>query len=252
MKEENKNVIAWEKISNIYQQSLGGLRKLKEIHYGPLAPYESELKLIGNIKGKKVLEIGCGAGQNSIAFAKKGARVTGIDASREQIFFGKKLAEFNKVKVKFIQGSIQTIPWIKPNSIDLVFSAFALQYIKNLKKCFKEVYRILKRQGIFVFSLDHPIWFSGKWKKNRFVWENYWNKKIETNWKKRYGVNVKVVFFPHTVEEIFEALMKAGFLVERILEPKPKKRKNKRRNPNYSFKKLSRIPATIIFKAIKK
>jgi len=112
---------------------------------------------LGNVKGKRTLEKGCGGGQCSIAFAKQGAMTTGIDISEEQIKFAKKLAKKEKVEVKFYMGNIENLKQIKSKSQDIVFSSYALQYIKNLKKCFKEVYRVLKNKGIFVFSLDHPF-----------------------------------------------------------------------------------------------
>ena len=54
------------------------------IHYGTGSPNESVLNLINqDLKGKKVLELGCGAAQGGIAFSKKGAKVTGIDISQK-------------------------------------------------------------------------------------------------------------------------------------------------------------------------
>ncbi|NIO44242.1 MAG: methyltransferase domain-containing protein, partial [Candidatus Aenigmarchaeota archaeon] len=146
---------AWNKMSKSYQNA----HKIptKHAHYGPGVSDEDKLKLLGNVKGKKILEIGCGGGQCSIAFAKQGAKVIGIDISEEQLKFAKNLAKKEKVKIKFIRSNIENLKQIKSKSQDIVFSAFALQYVKNLKKCLKEVFRVLKNKGIFVFSLDHPF-----------------------------------------------------------------------------------------------
>ena len=68
----------WEQVSEWYQKE----SKIPiSIHYGPGSPNEDKLKLLGNLKGKDILEIGCGGAQCGIAMAKKGAKVTGIDIS---------------------------------------------------------------------------------------------------------------------------------------------------------------------------
>lgn len=248
-KNEVINEAGWNAIAFKYQEGLLGLRKTSEFYYGPFIPTEKKLKLLGNVKGKVVLELGCGAGENSIALLKKGAKkAIGIDISESQIEFGKKLAEYNQVKIEFIQGSIQTLPWIKSKSIDIVVSTYALQYIEDIGKCFNEVARVIKKDGLFVFSLDHPIWFSGKWTHGKFVWQTYWNKRIEWVWK-RFNTRKKAIAFPKNIETLTNALTKNGFVIEKILEPKPIKEKNWH---DYTFKKLSKVPATVIFTATKK
>src|SRR3990167_9036064 len=115
----------WEQVSEWYQKE----SKIPiSIHYGPGSPNEDKLKLLGNLKGKNVLEIGCGGAQCGIAMAKKGAKVTGIDISEQQLKFAKELARKNKVNIKFIQRDFRKFPEIKSDSQDIVFSAYALQY----------------------------------------------------------------------------------------------------------------------------
>ncbi len=62
----------WNIISSACQRKTG--ISLKDVHYGPISPGEVDLKLLGNVKGKDVLEIGCGGGQNAIVLKKWGAR----------------------------------------------------------------------------------------------------------------------------------------------------------------------------------
>ncbi len=84
----------WNDVSKGYQRD--SQIHTKSAHYGPYAPDEDALKLIGTVKGKKILEIGCGGGQCSIAFAKKKALCTGIDISEKQLEFAEKLAKKKK------------------------------------------------------------------------------------------------------------------------------------------------------------
>ncbi|HSR35450.1 MAG TPA: hypothetical protein VLY63_33190, partial [Anaerolineae bacterium] len=66
-----RNRQSWDTISANYQAHTR--ISTDDVHYGPLAPGERELGLLGNILGKHILEIGCGGGQNSIALTKWGA-----------------------------------------------------------------------------------------------------------------------------------------------------------------------------------
>jgi len=232
----------WESVSKDYQKE----SKIKiGIHYGPGAPFEDKLKLLGNLKGKKVLEVGCGGAQCGIAMAKKGAKVTGIDISDEQLKFAKKLAEKNKVKIKFIQRDFRRFPEVKSNSQDIVFSAFAFEYADNLLSTFKESYRVLKEKGIFVFSLDHPF-FSVSIGDQKSYFDT---GKIVQNFGEE-----DFVAYNHTVSELFNYLIEAGFIVEKMIEPDS--RKKYKGDPwyglwDYTPKNLNKVPPTIIFKARK-
>ncbi len=238
----------WESSSKDYQEEC----KIPiDIHYGPGSPNEKSLKLLRNIKGKNILEIGCGGAQCSIAFAKQGAKVKAIDISLEQLKFAKRLAEKNKVKIDFYQGDIKKLPQIKSNSQDIVFSAFALHYVDNLLSCFKEVKRVLKNKGLFVFSLDHPF-FRTVDSKTLKLKDSYFNtgKEIFTF----SDPTKKFVCYKHTVSELYNILIQSGFLVERILEPDSRKKYTY--DPwyglwNYTPKFLKMFPPTIIFKARK-
>ncbi len=219
------------------------------IHYGPGSPYEDSLKLIGNVRGKKVLELGCGGAQCSIEFAKKGASVTAVDLSDAQLKFAKKLAGKHKVNIDFHQGSFQSVPFVKSKSQDIVFSAFAFQYSPDLNKCFKKVNRVLKKKGLFVFSLDHPMYRIADYKTLRLV-QSYFKtgKKIE-----KWG-NEDFVIYDHTFSELYNPLAKSGFFVEQIIEPDS--RKKYKNDPWYGLwmykpKLLKMMPPTIIFKCRK-
>ena len=61
---------AWDQISALYQARQQ--RSPHEIHYGPWAPTEQKLQLLGDVRGQRVLELGCGGGQCTLAFAKTG------------------------------------------------------------------------------------------------------------------------------------------------------------------------------------
>ncbi|MBN1460874.1 MAG: class I SAM-dependent methyltransferase, partial [Armatimonadetes bacterium] len=148
---------AWNAISPRYQAE--HQIPTDFVHYGPHCPNEDQLQLLGDVRGKHVLEIGCGGGQCSIAFAKRGAVATGLDISDEQVKFARRLAEANGVEANFERANAERLSPISDRSQDIAFSAYALMYVRDLAKCFAEVHRVLRPGGVFVFSLDHPFWY---------------------------------------------------------------------------------------------
>ena len=114
----------WNIISKGYQKKIR--ISLEDVHYGPISPGESELKLLGDVKGKDILEIGCGGGQNTIVLAKWGARSVGLDISEEQVKFARKLAQKNKVSTPFFVGNMEHLTMFKDESFDIVLSSHAI------------------------------------------------------------------------------------------------------------------------------
>jgi ubiquinone/menaquinone biosynthesis C-methylase UbiE len=239
----------WEYASKNYQKECD---IPVDIHYGPGSPNEKHFKLLGNVKGKKVTEIGCGGAQCSIAFAKRGAIVTGIDISEEQLKFARALAEKNGVQIKFHQGDIRELPQMESSSQDVVFSAFALLYVDDLHSCFKEVYRILVEGGLFVFSLDHPFSRtvdsqSLKLKSSYFDIGKYVRTFADPT--------KEFVMYNHSVSELFNTVIDSGLSVEKMIEPDSRERYEY--DPwyglwDYSPELLKLIPPTIIFKCRKR
>lgn len=234
---------AWDRHSDDYQAAHN--IPTGYIHYGPHCPTEDDLDLLGEVSGKNVVELGCGGGQCSIAFAKKGAHVIGVDLSSKQISYARRLASKENVKVKFIQADIEDLSAIPQGSQDIAFSSYAFQYIKNLRECLDEVYGVLKSGGIFVFSLDHPFyWCFPEILSHLRVVRSYFDGN-----SRRGDLGQE---YPRSTSELFNALFESGFIVATILEPKPSEREGKEDLwPEYRLERLKKVPGTIIFKALK-
>jgi len=259
---------AWDKISSSYQKryAIGTL----QMHWGPLCPSEKKLKLLGCVKGKRILEVGSGAGQNSIMLARNGAIVTALDISKNQINYGKLLAKKEKVSVNFIQGDFENInTYFADTYFDIAFSAYALQYCKtitSMQSTFKQINNILCTNGQFIFSLDHPLRTHGYWnKQNNFIFDNYFDSTLK-KWDYSFPetkISAKMQGTFYTISEIINTLIDSGFFIEKILEPKPVKKDpntrfgvnsrygfNNKRDP-FTYEHLSRTPGTLIIKARK-
>ncbi len=103
-----KNMQSWNDLSDYYQRSVR--ISLEDVHYGPYAPGERDLGMIGDVHELDVLEIGCGGGQNAIVLAKWGAKsVTGLDFSERQLAHARNLAATHSVNVKFVLGRMENL-----------------------------------------------------------------------------------------------------------------------------------------------
>ncbi|MES1025261.1 class I SAM-dependent methyltransferase [Gloeocapsa sp. BRSZ] len=104
------------------------------------------LNHLGDIRGKLLLDLGCGAGENSVYFAKKGAKCVAADYSPGMVEVALKLAETNKVK---IQGrTMNAIALDCPdNTFDIVYASNLLHHIPNPRAAIREMHRVLKPGG---------------------------------------------------------------------------------------------------------
>jgi len=243
----------WNQTSKKYQDNSN--ISTSSAHYGPFAPNEDKLKLLGNIKGKKILEIGCGGGQCSIALSKKGANCTGLDISEEQLKFARKLSIKENQNIIFIKKDIQTLKGIKSNTYDVVFSAFAIQYVPNLSMIFREVYRVLKKDGVFVFSFDHPFYSIISPSTLKITQSYNTLKRFEETTTGVDGTKKKFIAYSRKISDTFNSLVNSGFYVERIIEPFDEKTENAWKDNYwkkiYPLKATRMIGPTIIFKVSK-
>lgn len=132
--------------------------KVKEID--PFAPFEGEtspeyknaMRLLGPVKGKKILNLGCGLGEEAVYLASRGAKVTAIDISQGMLDFTQKLAKRHKVenRIVFKHMSADDLKF-RDKSFDAVFGCNILHHVP-MKKSLKEIKRVLKPNGVAVFS----------------------------------------------------------------------------------------------------
>lgn len=245
MSDEAKNW--WEMHGRSYQQIC---RIPIAVLYGTGSPDEQSLRLIGPVAGRHVLELGCGGAQASIAFARQGAVVTAVDIAASEIGFARELAHEHQVTIEFHQRDMADLSPIASESQDIVFSAYAFNYVDDLLPCFREAHRVLKSGGLFVWSGAHPFAFSvdpETLRLHRSYFET--GKLVEGEETGCAFANVH-----RTVSDYFNLLIEAGFVVERMLEPDS--RQHYPSDPWYGLwgntpERLRLFPATLIFKCRK-
>jgi 2-polyprenyl-3-methyl-5-hydroxy-6-metoxy-1,4-benzoquinol methylase len=226
---------AWDRYAAAYQAAARWPTDV--VHYAPDVPTEASLRLLGDLKGRRVLDLGCGAGQVAIACAKQGATVIGVDASGEQLAIARRLAEQEGVRVELRHADLADLAFVQSDSIDLVLSTSALEYIEDIGRVFRQCHRVLKVGAPLVFSTVHPAWrvLDGR---------SYFDRApVEVAQD-----NVTLIEYPHTFADLTLGLARTNFRVETILEPEPDgggPRSPWWREPH------RQVPRTIIFKARK-
>lgn len=149
MSDEKKAKEMYDTFGLDYQNS----RKNKKTErlYNDYYELPSMIKAVGDIKNKKLIDLGCGAGVHIKKYLKKGAKCTGIDISETMLIQAKQ----NCPDVEFTIGSMSKLPY-KNSSFDIATASLSIHYQKNLNSVIREVSRALKKGGLFYYSTESP------------------------------------------------------------------------------------------------
>jgi len=183
-------------------------------------------KLLPDLKGKTVLDLGCGYGHNCIDFVKRGAdKVVGIDISEKMLSVAEK--ESHDDKIEYRNMSMTDISELG-EKFDFIYSSLAFHYVKDFDAFAKDMYSVLNAEGHLLFSQEHPIITStvdgaGHFNKNEngekisYTFSNY-NQPGE---RRIHWYVDGVIKYHRTFSNIINALSKAGFIIEEVCEPVP-------------------------------
>ncbi|MBS1518642.1 MAG: methyltransferase domain-containing protein [Bacteroidetes bacterium] len=195
------------------------------------------LSMLNDIKGKKVLDAGCGPGLHSSVLIDRGADVTAVDYSGEMV---RHTLEATEGKARVLQTDLNLpLDMFEDEEFDVVFSSLTVHYVNDWIKLFSEFNRILKQNGYIVFSTHHPFMdFSFHSDGNYFETE-----LLTDDWP---SYNVKMKFYRRSLGEIFWILKNTGFELVELSEPRPVKECGEKFPDAYNT--LTRKPWFIIFK----
>lgn len=212
------NVAAWDQYAAGYEKRARPPTDV--VQYGADIGTEAELRLLGDLRRKRVLELGCGAAQNSIAFAKQGAIAIGVDSSGEMLAIGRRLCDREEVRVELRQGDMADLAFLRADSVDLAFSSGAFGFVEDLSRVFRQVHRVLRTGAPLVFSMPHPAYHmidGDDPEQPPRVRRSYFDRSpIE---HARHGVAFTI--HHHTIGDLHTALTRASYSVDTILEPQP-------------------------------
>jgi len=167
------------------------------------------LELLGDVAGRDVLDVACGPGLYAAELVARGARVTGLDISPRMVELARDRVPAGQFRVHDLADPLD---WLPDDAADLVLFALAVEYVDDRVALFRELRRVLRPDGALVLSRMHP---TGDWIRQG---GNYFDARvIEEVWRGGWHMRYWLVPLERTCEELHEA----GFLIERLLEPRP-------------------------------
>lgn len=215
-----------------------GLRENK-VNANNLFEIPALLSLLPKLEGKRILDLGCGFGEHCKMFVEAGAKcVTGIDISEKMLKAARE--ENSNPSIEYINMAMEDIGKLskKEKKYDLVVSSLAFHYVEDFVGVLRNIYALLEEGGELVFSQEHPFNTShqggARWTRDengQKIHLNLANYGVESENETTWFVN-NVKKYHRTFSTIINALIDAGFVVERVIEPLPTKEFLKE-NPQY-------------------
>ena len=127
------------------------------IWYGANVADETELRLCGDVAGKRVIELGIAPSPNSILMAQMGAKAIALDPDPQAISALRAAAERHEVRVECHQGDLADLGFATSGSVDLVLASHSLGGVDDLPRLLRQVHRVLKPGTPFVVAMPHPV-----------------------------------------------------------------------------------------------
>lgn len=147
----------WDRSSDQYQAEHGEqLAVSGGAAWGVWQLPETELCVLGDVAGRDVLELGCGAAQWSIALRRRGANVTGLDFSERQLEYARALMRQAGVEVPLVCASAEATPFAD-RSFDTVFCDWGAMTFADPYRTVPEAARLLRPRGLLAFNTGTPI-----------------------------------------------------------------------------------------------
>lgn len=195
-------------------------------NYNDLLEQPAMARLLPDLRGKTILDIGCGYGHNSLLFAQKGAkRVVGIDISQKMLRIAQE--QYHHPCVEYRILDMARIGELT-EKFDVVYSSLAFHYAEDFAKLVRDIYDLLNESGILLYSQEHPIvtaTMDGRGHHNldaAGAYESYTFSDYAKSGKRADHWFVDgVVHFHRPMGEIVSALAHTGFYIEELIEPLP-------------------------------
>lgn len=208
--------------------------RYKQLRTNPISMNEvvekpTMFSLLPDLKGKKVLDLGCGAGGHLLHYLDLGAeKVVGLDLSQNMLNQAK--ADFDTLgippeKYAFYCLPMESIEQIPESDFDLIVSSFAFHYVENFPELLVKISQKLTAYGTLIFSQEHPITtcYRGgdRWEKNEQKQQvayrlNFYREEGE---RERNWFQQSFKTYHRTTATILNNLIQADFEIQQVAEP---------------------------------
>ncbi len=193
------------------------------------------LEFAGDLRGKTVLDAGCGEGHNTRIFARRGARMTGVDLSPRMLEFAREEERREPLGIRYERTSYTDLAMFKDGTFDAAISTMAFMDGPDFPAAMREVARVIRRGATLAFSILHPC-FATKgfgWirdeagRAGKFTVADYFNDEAWIDrWKFGHAPDADKVEhfaiprFDRRLSDYINAVIAAGLRLEEICEPR--------------------------------
>jgi SAM-dependent methyltransferase len=147
----------WDRDADTYHSEHGDFLGVVDLVWCPEGLREADVHLLGDVRAKRILELGCGAAAGARWLATRGAYAVAMDVSTGMLRHAKDQNLSSGVPVQLVQADAAALPF-RDGVFDTVFTAFgAVPFIEDSALVMREVFRVLKPGGRWVFSITHPM-----------------------------------------------------------------------------------------------
>ena len=204
-------------------------------------------RLLGDVRGKRILDAGCGEGRYARYLKHRGARVIGIDGSEKLL----KYARERDADIAFQTADLLDVLDFDTDSMDAIVSVGVLMSLPQLDTFLSESVRILKKGGVLVIAVHHPAFCNPTMRLNQRFWEKWLRRPVIGRTFSYFGKGSGAESWPlyhRTIEEYVDAFRRHGLHIDRITEPHelPSELLERDRTVEYA----TRLPRFIVFKLV--
>jgi SAM-dependent methyltransferase len=147
----------WDADADNYQAEHGEFLGDVDLVWCPERLREATAGLLGPVRGRRIVEVGCGAAAGSRWLATQGAEAVALDLSAGMLRHAALLNEKTGISVPLVQGDATALPF-GAGRFDIAFTAFgAVPFVADSARVMREVHRVLRPGGRWVFSVTHPM-----------------------------------------------------------------------------------------------
>lgn len=211
---------SWDDVAEWWDQEAGDAGVWHQRHdIDPVV-----VRTLGSVRGKKVLEIGCGNGYFSRRLARAGASVTACDLTKTFIMLARQNELRHRLGIRFLQRDAADLKGIRMARFDVVLSNMMLMDVRRYRSAFKEASRVLKHNGRLIFSIIHPLYSDWQHQVVTYKGRKYYARILKkylsetdtdrAHWKNGHDT----VHYHRPLQSYVHALHDAGMTVSNLHE----------------------------------
>jgi SAM-dependent methyltransferase len=210
----------WDLDADDYQDEHGAFLGDVDFVWCPEGLREADARLLGDVRGRRMLELGCGAAAGARWLRTQGAEVVALDLSAGMLRHAREMSDRSGVRVPLVQADALALPFAD-GAFDIVCTAFgAVPFVADSAAVMREAARVLRPGGAWVFSITHPmrwIFFDEPDERGLTVRNSYFDRspyvELDESGTPSY------VEQHRTLGDRVRELVAAGFVLRDLVEP---------------------------------